>query len=228
MKKVLFTLAAVAALLPAAVLAHQNGPHASYDVVVQGEVLGLLAILLSAIVLFFKLRRSTHHPSALLRTGASRSTLINGLTLSLLSGVLLYLSFPPFDLGWLAWVALVPMIVAQLRYDVQRPVVSRQSSIVNRQSPNSQSPNLLGSNLQSLISRFQSPTSNFYQALTIFVTYALVFMHVFPSELPTGFPLPVWPFIVVAIAFVSVIFYVTGLPAGSMQFHRRTDRKSVV
>jgi apolipoprotein N-acyltransferase len=36
-----------------------------------------------------------------------------GLGLSIVSGILLYLSFPPFDLGYLAWVAFVPMIVAQ-------------------------------------------------------------------------------------------------------------------
>lgn len=43
--------------------------------------------------------------------GAGRFVL--GLGLSLVSGILLYLSFPPFDLGYLAWVALVPVIVAQ-------------------------------------------------------------------------------------------------------------------
>ncbi|NIO67713.1 MAG: hypothetical protein GTN71_01275 [Anaerolineae bacterium] len=36
-----------------------------------------------------------------------------GLGLSIVSGILLYLSFPPFDLGYLAWVAFVPVIVAQ-------------------------------------------------------------------------------------------------------------------
>ena len=38
---------------------------------------------------------------------------IIGLALSVVSGILLYLSFPPFDLGYLAWVAFVPVIVAQ-------------------------------------------------------------------------------------------------------------------
>jgi apolipoprotein N-acyltransferase len=42
---------------------------------------------------------------------AGRVTL--GLALSIVSGVLLYLSFPPFALGYLAWVAFVPVIVAQ-------------------------------------------------------------------------------------------------------------------
>ncbi|MFB0534512.1 MAG: hypothetical protein ACETWR_05985, partial [Anaerolineae bacterium] len=36
-----------------------------------------------------------------------------GLGLSIVSGIMLYLSFPPFDLGYLAWVAFVPVIVAQ-------------------------------------------------------------------------------------------------------------------
>jgi apolipoprotein N-acyltransferase len=36
-----------------------------------------------------------------------------GLGLSIVSGFLLYLCFPPFDLGYLAWVAFVPVIVAQ-------------------------------------------------------------------------------------------------------------------
>ena len=36
-----------------------------------------------------------------------------GLVLAVLSGVLLFLSFPPFALGWLAWVAFVPALYAQ-------------------------------------------------------------------------------------------------------------------
>ncbi len=32
--------------------------------------------------------------------------------LAILSGVLLFASFPPFDLGWLAWVALTPLVLA--------------------------------------------------------------------------------------------------------------------
>src|SRR5439155_4903891 len=188
MKKPFLVLAAVAALLPAVALAHQNGPHASYDVLVPGEVPGLFVILLMAITFFVKTRQSRRP-----------SPFITGLTLALLSGVLLYLSFPPFDFGWLAWVALVPMIIAQLRYDIQLPT----------------------SNLQRLTSKIQP--ANLYQALTIFVVYALVFMHVFPSELPTGFPLPVWPLILLAIALVCLIFYWTGLPTGSLAFHRRTN-----
>jgi len=43
--------------------------------------------------------------------GAGRFVI--GLGLSIVSGILLYLSFPPFDFGYLAWVALVPVVVAQ-------------------------------------------------------------------------------------------------------------------
>jgi apolipoprotein N-acyltransferase len=38
-----------------------------------------------------------------------------GCALSALSGLLLTLSFPPHDLWWLVWLALVPMVVAQYR-----------------------------------------------------------------------------------------------------------------
>lgn len=176
-------LTTMAALTPAVVLAHENGPHSNYDVLVPGETLGLLAILGASIVLLIKMRRSP---------------LITGLALSLLSGILLYLSFPPFDLGWLAWIALVPMILAQLTCERSHVHTFTRSM-------------------------FNVNHANLYQALTIFVAYALVFMHVFPSELPTGFPVPIWPLILIGIALVCLIFYVTGLPAGSLDFHRRTN-----
>ncbi len=200
MKKVLSVLAVVIALLPAVVYAHENGPHHNYEVLVPGEVPGLAAVLVVALTLLIRIRKS--------QIANRKSPLFTGLTLSLLSGALLYLSFPPFDLGWLAWIALVPMIVAQLRCE-------------NPNLPISQSPNLPIS--PSLISNLQSP--NLYQALTIFVVYSLVFMHVFPSELPTGFPVPVWPLILVGIALVCVGFYWTGLPGGSIAFHRKTNFK---
>jgi apolipoprotein N-acyltransferase len=44
---------------------------------------------------------------------AKAGRFVIGLGLSIVSGILLYLSFPPFDLGYLAWVAFVPVIVAQ-------------------------------------------------------------------------------------------------------------------
>jgi apolipoprotein N-acyltransferase len=44
---------------------------------------------------------------------AKAGRFVFGLSLSIVSGIVLYLSFPPFDLGYLAWVAFVPVIVAQ-------------------------------------------------------------------------------------------------------------------
>ena len=54
-------------------------------------------------------------PSRVSSTGspARAGRFVIGLALSIVSGILLYLSFPPFDLGYLAWVAFVPVIVAQ-------------------------------------------------------------------------------------------------------------------
>ena len=47
--------------------------------------------------------------------------------------MLLYLALPPFDLGWLAWVALVPMIVAQFVYgDAPAP---RHDAVAPRPEP---------------------------------------------------------------------------------------------
>src|SRR5207253_9221954 len=50
-------------------------------------------------------------------------------------------------------------------------------------------------------------------------------MHVLPSELPTGYPVPVWPLVLVGAGLVSLVLAVTGLPGGSMAFHRRTGFK---
>ena len=41
--------------------------------------------------------------------------LLLGCALSALSALLLTLSFPPYDLGWLVWLAMVPMVVAEYR-----------------------------------------------------------------------------------------------------------------
>jgi apolipoprotein N-acyltransferase len=102
------------------------------------------------------------------------------------------------------------MIVAQLRYaeNPTSPISTPTSPIPTRHSP--------------------LAIPNLYQALTLFVGYTLVLMHVFPSELPTGIeamvglPIPVWVYVVLGVALVSLIFFVTGLPAGSMAFHRKT------
>src|SRR5262245_1529391 len=45
---------------------------------------------------------------------ADRS-LLHGLLLSAVSGVLLFLSFPPADCGWIAFVALLPLLAAARR-----------------------------------------------------------------------------------------------------------------
>ena len=169
-----------------------NGLTTNYDVVVQGEVLGLLALLAAAAGRWLYARRGGN----LLR--------VRGLALSLLSGVLLYMAFPPFDLGWLAWVALVPMVLAQLTCDV----------------PAAAGPAQYASRFRRILARLEWPS--IYQALCLVVAYGLVFMHVFPSELPTGFPFPVWPFILVAVALVGCIFALTGLPGGALSFHRKT------
>ena len=42
---------------------------------------------------------------------------------SLLSSVLLFLAFPPFSLGWLAWVALVPLLIAILNVSPRKAFV---------------------------------------------------------------------------------------------------------
>ena len=153
----------------------------NYDVLIPGEVLGLLALLAAALVLWrcagrerLRLRAEVLQTSAAQFT--SREDLrVRGLTLSLLAGVLLYLAFPPLDLGWLAWVALVPMILAQLTCSVELAPARATASRFRR-----------------LLARIEQ--ASVYQALTLVVAYGLVFMHVFPSELPTGFPVPVWPF----------------------------------
>jgi len=174
----------------------------NYDVLIQGEVLGLLALLAAALVLW--------------RYARLNPLLARGLTLSLLAGVLLYLAFPPFDLGWLAWVALVPMVLAQLTCCVERPTVPPASRLVASRHGQSAS----ASRFRRLLARVE--LASVYQALTFVVAYGLVFMHVFPSELPTGFPVPVWPFILLAVALVGCVFALTGLPGGSLSFHRKT------
>ena len=184
-----------------------DGLTTNYDVLVPGEVLGLLALLAFAVVLWFYARRAvvqSQPPSTKSGDDNNRALLkVRGLTLSLLAGVLLYLAFPPFDLGWLAWLALVPMILAQLTCSVER-VTARSTA----------------SRFRRLLVRVEP--ASLYQALTLAVAYGLVFMHVFPSELPTGFPVPVWPFILVAVALVGCVFALTGLPGGSLSFHRKT------
>lgn len=47
-----------------------------------------------------------------LNTGETKVKARNSFTLAILSGILLLLSFPPFDLEFLAWVALIPALVA--------------------------------------------------------------------------------------------------------------------
>ncbi|MBI5876426.1 MAG: hypothetical protein HZB53_02145 [Chloroflexi bacterium] len=186
MKKVVLLFAGLVALLPAAALAHGGGEDQYYTVLVPGELSGLFAVLLAALVLLFLWRRN-------------RAPQVAGLALAILSGMLLYLSFPPFDLGVLAWVALVPMIIAQFRY---APAPGARPSRVN--------------------------WPNLYQALMLFVVYALVFMHVFPPELPTGIetmvglPIPAIGYVVPAVALVCYLLYLVGLPAGSFALHRRT------
>jgi apolipoprotein N-acyltransferase len=201
----------------------------NYDVLIQGEVLGLLALLAAALVLWrYAGRNRLHQRAEVLQTSASQCASqgeprqraevlqtsasqcasqgdlrVRGLTLSLLAGVLLYLAFPPFDLGWLAWVALVPMILAQLTCSVERAPAPPNASRFRR-----------------LLARVEQ--ASVYQALTLVVAYGLVFMHVFPSELPTGFPVPVWPFILLAVALVGCVFALTGLPGGALSFHRKT------
>jgi apolipoprotein N-acyltransferase len=222
-----------------------NELNHNYEVPIPGEVLGLLVLLAAAITLWRFVRYEPQRA--------------RGLTLSLLSGVLLYLAFPPFDLGWLAWVALVPMIVAQLTCSAETlaappagprspaPPVPRAESAPAGEAcgigPADTSVRDTGGPLGSGVSpaspagpkggippaasrvrRFLARVelASVYQALTLGVAYALVFMHVFPSELPTGFPVPVWPFILIAVALVACVFALSGLPGGSLSFHRKT------
>ena len=201
----------------------------NYDVLIPGEVLGLLALLAAALVLWrYAGRNPVHQRAEVHQTSASQcasqgDARVRGLTLSLLAGVLLYLAFPPFDLGWLAWVALVPMILAQLTCSVERSPAA----------PAGPRPQVVGaavrdrggippaaSRFRRLLARVEQ--ASVYQALTLVVAYGLVFMHVFPSELPTGFPVPVWPFILLAVALVGCVSALTGLPGGSLSGHRKT------
>ncbi|MBI3732389.1 MAG: hypothetical protein HY259_02890 [Chloroflexi bacterium] len=187
----LLWLAALAALSPAVVWAHEGGPKHNYEVLLPGETLGLVAVLAGALAILGAARRG--------RAVFINRVPIAGLALALLSGVLLYLSFPPFDVGGLAWVALVPMILAQLLYDKPASIPRSAMGMLRAIQP-----------------------ANLYPALTLFVAYTLVFMHVFPPELPTGFPIPVWPLIVLGIGLVCIVLYLTGLPGGSMAFHQQT------
>jgi apolipoprotein N-acyltransferase len=46
------------------------------------------------------------------KTGKTNSFILSGVVATVLSGLLLTISFPDFDLWWLAWIALVPFFIA--------------------------------------------------------------------------------------------------------------------